>query len=295
MQKKASKKRVSKKCFFYIGKTDDFELTKDNYYSIEANRHYCSVHTYLDFFGSIGSKGCEARALATLKGEYKKEDTDALLVGSFVDSYFEGTLDFFKFNHREIYTKTGTLRAPFKQAESMIDRVSVDKVFMDYMSGEKQVIMTGNLFSLDWKIKIDSLLMNGKEPIGIVDLKTTGKPLTQTWYSNDYGKVGFIEYWGYDIQLALYQKIVEINTGKQVPCFVAGIVKDDNPDFNVIYIPQQLLDTALNLLKMNCETFKNLITEKMEVVGCGLDSCEYCKSTKVLEKAINYNDLIDFA
>ena len=62
-------------------KNDDFVLTAENYYSQEANERYMSVHQYLDFVGHMGVQGCEKRALASLKGEYEKEKTTAMLVG----------------------------------------------------------------------------------------------------------------------------------------------------------------------------------------------------------------------
>ena len=293
----ATKKKVEAKKTdtFYVGETNEFKLDKDNYYTLEAQRHYCSVHTYLDMFGSIGTKGCEKRALARLRKEYVEETTDALLVGSYIDSYFEGKLEEWKSKHPEIYTKTGILRSPFKQADIMIERVTQDKVFMQYMEGDKQVSMTGEIFGLYWKTRMDNIIKNGNEPVAIVDLKTTGKPLTQTWYSNDYGRVGFVEYWGYDYQLAIYQKVLEINTGKKVPCFIAGITKEDNPDYNIIHIPQQILDNAMNMIKKNADTFKKLLTGELEPVGCGLSTCDYCKSHKVLEKPISYNDIIEYA
>ena len=96
------------------------KLTNSNYYSEKANQQFISVSQYKDFFGTLGYKGCEAQALAKLKGEYKEEPSTAMLVGSYIDSYFEGTLDDFKTNHPEIVKKDGTLKAEFKQAEDII-------------------------------------------------------------------------------------------------------------------------------------------------------------------------------
>ena len=61
------------------------ELNEQNYFSKEANEEYMSVSQYKAF------KKCEAAALAEIKGEYERPKTDALLIGSFVDSYFGGT------------------------------------------------------------------------------------------------------------------------------------------------------------------------------------------------------------
>ena len=57
-------------------------LTESNYYSIEANREYCSASQAKDFLGCPIKPGCEERALKTISGEYQQEETKALLMGS---------------------------------------------------------------------------------------------------------------------------------------------------------------------------------------------------------------------
>ena len=66
------------------------------------------------------------------------EKTTALLVGSYVDSHFEGTLDLFKAQNPEIFTKKGELKAEYRKAEEIINRIERDPLFMMFMSGEKQ-------------------------------------------------------------------------------------------------------------------------------------------------------------
>lgn len=44
-------------------------LTPENYYSPEANFEYMSVSQFKDFSGTYGQVGCEARAMAKLRGE----------------------------------------------------------------------------------------------------------------------------------------------------------------------------------------------------------------------------------
>lgn len=282
----------------YKGQTDDFTLTSENYYSREAQEHYISIHTYLDIMGRLGRNGCEARGMATLNGLYKQEDTTALLVGSYVDSYFEGTLDKFRNEHREIFTQKGELRSEYKRAEKMIARAEQDEYFMRFMKGKKQVIMTGYFAGLWWKIKIDNLMINKDgEPIAIVDLKTTGKPLNQMWNVRDYGNVGFVEYWGYDFQMALYQEIMRINTGKRLPTYIAVITKEEEPDIAIIGLQEasggnMLLDNALNTIKNDAESFKSILTGEIEPMRCDRADCMYCRSTKKLTKPIFYQDLI---
>lgn len=264
----------------------DFVLTTDNYYSEEADQLYMSVHQYLDFVGHMGVQGCEEKALAKLKGDYQQETTTAMLVGSYVDSYFEGTLEQFKDEHPECFTQKGELKATFKQAEKMISRCKQDEYFMETLSGEKQVIMTGYLFGCDWKIKMDSYLPGR----AIVDLKTSSN-IHQVWKVQDYGYASFVEYWGYTLQLAVYQKIVEINTGKKLPCYISVVTKEDSPEIEVIHIDQTTLDHALNEIEMNMPSVLMVKSGEVEPMRC--DKCDYCKATKVLKGPISYRDLIN--
>ena len=267
-------------------KNDEFVLTNENYYSSDANWRYMSVHQYLDFVGHMGVQGCEKRALAALKGEYEKEKSTAMLVGSYVDSYFEGSLEQFKKENPDIFTQKGELKAPYKQAEKMIARAERDEKFMAYMSGEKQVIKTGYLFGCDWKIKIDSYLP-GK---AIVDLKTTAD-LHRAWRVADYGYASVAEYWAYTVQMAVYQKIVEIDTGEKLPCILAFVTKEDSPELKLCYIDQLTLDHALNEVEMNMSSVLMVKNGEVEPIPCG--KCDYCKATEPIEEVINIADLIE--
>ena len=268
----------------------DFVLTADNYYSPEADKRFMSVHQYLDFVGHMGVYGCEARAIAKLNGEWEEETTDAMLVGSYVDSYFEGTLADFLEKHPECFTKPdkqGNVRllAKYKKADKMINRCEKDDYFMSTLSGEKQSIMTGYLFGCEWKIKMDSYLP-GK---AIVDLKTSAD-IHKAWKVQDYGYASFVEYWAYTLQMAVYQKIVENNTGKKLPCYISVVTKEDSPEIAVIYIDQMTLDHALAEIEMNMPNVLAVKNGEFEPMRC--EKCDYCKSTKVLSGAINYQDLI---
>lgn len=263
---------------------DEFILTADNYYSKEADKHYMSVHQYLDFVGHFGVSGCEARAIATLNGEYEKETTLAMLVGSYVDSYFEGTLDKFKAEHPDCFTQKGELKAPYKRAEKMIARCERDELFMQTMSGEKQKIMTGYLFGCEWKIKMDSYIPHD----AIVDLKTSAD-IHKAWKVADYGTCSFVEYWSYTLQLAIYQKIVEINTGEKLPCYISVVTKEDTPEIAVINIDQQRMNHLLNEIEMNMPSVLAVKNGEAEPIRC--EHCDYCKATKVLTGPISEEEL----
>ncbi len=175
------------------------QLTAENYYSQEANREYMSVSQFKDFAGTYGRLACEFAAMEKLEERWEDEETTALLVGSYVDAYFEGTLEQFKADHPGLFKKDGGLKAEYVKANEIIARIERDKYFMKYMSGQKQVIMTGELFGAKWKIKIDSYIPK----VAIVDLKVMAS-ITELKWVKDLGYLDFVRYWGYDIQGAVY-------------------------------------------------------------------------------------------
>lgn len=260
-------------------------LTAENYFSPEASKEYFSCSQYKDFVGTLGMKGCEAMAMAKMRGEWKQEMTTPLLVGSYVDAHFEGTLDVFKSKNPEIFTKAGCLRAEYVQAEEIINRIESDPYFMKFLSGMKQVIFTGEIFGVKWKCKIDSFIT------GVVstDLKTMAK-IRQAFWVKDYGYVSFVEYWGYDIQAAIYQKLVEINTGELLPFIIATASKEKVPDIEIIYFNQNDLDSSLSTLAPNIERIRQLKAGEAQPDRC--DKCDYCKTTKILTRPVHFSELI---
>lgn len=261
------------------------KLNKENYYSNEANQAFLSVSQYKDFFGTLGIKGCQARALAKIRGEYKEDPTTALLVGSYIDSYIEGTLEEFRKQTPQLFKKDGNLKAEYIQAETAIQRMEKDKKFMQYLSGEKQVIMTAEIFGVMWKIKMDSYLKNQ----AIVDFKYV-EDIYKKFYVKGIRELNFIEYWGYDFQLAIYQKVVEMNTGKRLPCFIDAIDKTKVPNLELIHITQSNLDNALQGIHFGVEKIKLLKSGKIKPERCG--RCDYCKQTKVITSPILMSALL---
>lgn len=75
------------------------------------------------------------------------------MVGSYVDRYFEGTLDAFKSEHTEMFKKDGNLKAEYVKADALIQRAERDELFMKYMSGESRFIMTAELYGTPGKSK----------------------------------------------------------------------------------------------------------------------------------------------
>lgn len=271
-----------------------FVLTPENYYSKEANMAYVSVSQYKDFNGTTGKVGCEAEAMAKLKGEIEEVQTTPMLVGSYVDAYFEGTLPTFVAQHPEIISSrgktVGELKSEYKQAESMIARAVKDKTFMRYMDGDKQVIMTGEISGVPVKIKIDSCDGNR-----ITDLKTV-RSITETFYAKDLGqRLNFCEWWGYDLQASVYREIYRQNTGDTLPFYICAISKDktDNiphPRIKVIEVPPMVMDEKLVEVQRNISKIQMIKEGLIEPLRC--EVCDYCADTEILSCPVSMDMLM---
>ncbi len=259
-------------------------LTNENYFSKEMSMKYFSVSQYKALAGYMGRPSCEAKAIAELNGEWTREKTTALLVGSYVDAAFEGTLATFKAQNPDLFKKDGGLKAEYVRADEIINRIERDPLFMQYMSGEKQVIMTATMFGYEWKIKLDSYHPDK----AIVDLKVMATINKLEWLK-DVGKLNFVDYWGYDTQLAVYQEVVRLNTGKKLPCFIAVATKEPYPNIEILAVDQNKLDEALTEVESNIERVNMLKIGETKPVRC--ETCDYCKFTKVLTKPIHYLDV----
>lgn len=243
-------------------------LTNENYFSPENQIKYMGVSQFKAF------EKCEAAALAELTGEYQREKTVSLLVGSYVDAHFEGTLDVFKAQNPEIFTKKGELKAEYRKAEEIIQRIERDPLFVTFLSGERQVIMTGEIEGVPVKIKIDSYHA-GKM---LVDLKIMKD--FQPVYVPEQGRLSWIEAWGYDLQGAVYQEIVRQNTGDKLPFYLAAATKEKETDIDIIEIPQPYLDVSLEHFKENVIRYDGIKKGLFQPNRC--EKCDYCKQTKVL-------------
>ena len=176
------------------------------------------------------------------------------------------------------------MKAPYKKAEEIIARIERDKYFMKYLSGEKQTIMTAELLGCKWKIKMDSYIPG----IAIVDLKVMSS-ITDLKWVKDIGYLDFVRYWNYDIQGAIYQKIVEINTGKKLPFFIAAVTKEIEPDIRIIQVTQNYLDEALLIVESNINRVLRVKNGEVEPDRCEL--CDCCRHNRVLKSPISIMDL----
>lgn len=253
-------------------------LTSQNYFSSENAMKYMGYSQFKSFLD------CEARTLAELQGAYKRPITEALLVGSYVDAFFEGTLDLFKDMHPDVFTKKGDLKAEYRHAEYMIQRVQRDKKFMQYMNGEKQKIFVGKIANVPFKIKVDSF-----HESCIVDLKCV-KDFALIWNEEKQAKEDFIAHWGYLIQGAIYTEIVRQNVGKTLPFYIAGITKEKpEPDLDIFHIDSETLNEIMNEVISLAPRFQKIKNGELAPQRC--EKCAYCRATKVIVSPKSYREL----
>lgn len=239
-------------------------VTNENYYSKEANAEYVSVSQFKSF------RNCEAATMAEMRGEWVKPKTTALLVGSYVDAWFEGTLEEFKRQNPEMFSKNGSLKKPYKIAEKVIERVQKDPTFMRYMSGKKQIIKTAELFGAKWKIKMDSYHSDK-----IVDLKVMRS------MERIMGK-SFVEHWGYDLQMAIYAAV----EGNDLCTYLAVATKQDPIDIDIVSIPKWRREDLLEEVKRDMPRIIAVKSGAIPAQRCGV--CDYCRSTKVITEPIDF-------
>ena len=252
--------------------------------------------------------------------------SDALLVGSYVDAYVEGTLEQFKIDTPEIFTKkislnentvdmlldidecyiTKTLKikadklssvkklhpecftieynlkANFIKADEICEYMDNDATIQQFLSGDKQTIMTGEIEGVPFKMKMDAY----SKGIVISDLK-----VMRTVTDSNGQFYDFISQWGYDIQLACYQEIVFQNTGDRLPCFIVALTKETPINSVIIEIPQNIMDMALYNVQSTIVDLYDVYTGNREPDGCG--TCKTCIAERTETPIISMFDIVD--
>ena len=158
---------------------------------------------------------CEAKQLAKLEGRWVDEPKEAFLVGNYFHTHFEGPEaheQFCQENFDKIFkTKTtkaqGTVitgkYAPFEQADKMIEVAERDPLIKSLvdMPGENEKIMSGVLFGVPWRIRVDKYVPDGRL---VIDYKTVANINELKWSDALHEKVTFIDAYGYMMRAAVY-------------------------------------------------------------------------------------------
>jgi hypothetical protein len=264
-------------------------LTKSNYFSLEANQHYMSVSQFKDMTPAFG--GCEARAIAKLNGQYEQKYIQAFKEGHFVHSWNEGNLEEFKANNPDLYSSRGAtagqLKSNFQHCNTMIEVLENDPLVMKALAGEKEVIMTSELFGIPWKIMIDSY----QPEVGIfADLKALKEIDGKFWNKEAQCYENFLEKYGYIAQMAVYAEVEKIATNRKewlLPHMVV-VTKQDPPDHEIIYFDYEAIQQQLNIIGNHIERVKQVKNEEVEPTRC--ESCDYCRSSKKIKRIKHYTE-----
>lgn len=269
------------------------ELTRDNYYSAEADWEYMSCSQFQAW------NECEARELAKLQGRWVDEEKEAFLVGNYFHTHFESSEAHKQFcdEHFDQIYKTKTIKgkggepdtvvvtgkyAAYEQADKMIAAAESDeliKLLID-MPGENEKIMSGKIFGVPWRIRLDKYVPNGRM---IIDYKTVANIGELRWSDELHEKVTFIDAYGYMMRAAVYSEIEKQNAQSETdPTFVIiAISKQDPPDKEVLSLNhRQRYDYELEKIHDRLMMIQAIKEGHVKPKRCG--NCAYCRSTKKL-------------
>ena len=270
-------------------------VTAENYFDPDIEMAYMGSTQVKNFMR------CEAAELARLKGEYRPAVTTAMLVGSYVDAHFEGSLNVFQAQHPELFKRDGTLKSEYIKAKNIIGRMEMDDLYSLLMSGQKQVIRTGEIAGVPFKVKIDSLLdgdtcaeivrrfpdtatVMGLCDGAIVDQKVM-RSLEDVWDGEERACVPFWRAWGYDVQGAIYQAV----EGHLWPFLLAVGTKEDEPDLQALHIRDEVLSPKLAEIEDAVPHFQAIKEGREAPRRC--ECCAYCRATRKLTRIIDAEDL----
>ena len=256
-------------------------------------------------------KRCEAAALAELNGEYERPKSKALLLGSFVDEMLTGTkrsqIKFITENRFDIFQKSSKLSkctdgefevllndylpdifnadnkpyAEIVQALETIEKIKKQPLMMQHFKSKHQVIMTGEIAGVPFKIKMD----NYKPGEFIADMKYMSSLRSPNLFDP------MVKYWRYDIQGAVYQQIVYENTGKRLPFYLDIATKETPTHLAVAEIMQYDLDEGLETVKALAPRYQAIKKGEIEPTRCGEYDCNYCTETNIITEPIDSNYL----
>ena len=271
------------------------QLTEQSYFSPQVARELMSASQVKRFLE------CEALALAEIRGDFRREESTALLVGGYVDAFFSRTLADYTIAHPQIYTNKGTLRSDFAQAEDIIAMIQGDPLLMHMISGETQKIVTGEIAGVPFRGKLDSLLSAEQcheiaalypemaEDLmmadgAIVDLKCMRS--TEAVWVPGAGRMSFVEAWKYPLQLGIYQRLL----GNKLPCYLVVVTKERVPEKMLIKVPDYMMESALESVSELIPKFNDMKLNPETATRC--EKCDYCRKTKILTGAV-YADELD--
>lgn len=224
-------------------------------------------------------------------GKYKPdEDTEPLLIGNYVHSYFESKKSherFVKAHKDKMIKKDGSLKADYKKADAMIDCLESDPAFNSLYQGDKEVIVTGELFGIKWKGKLDCLNL---ERGYFIDLKTARDIHAKFWNKQERQYESFVSAYNYQLQMWAYQQLVEQTYGITCQPYIVAVSKSEVPDKAIISIPDYRMEEAKRQIEMRQARIEDVKHGVVKPKMCG--QCNYCKAHKQLSQIVSMDELL---
>ena len=262
------------------------ELTQDNYHSIATNLEYMSLSQYVGFVYE-----CEAKEIAKLSDGWVDVPTTAQEVGQYVHSWNAGTQAEFRANNPSMFTKSKTLRSEYLLANIMIECLQGDPFVMFYLEGEKETIMTAELYGVTWKVMANVLSSERRQ---IIDLATTRSITEKVWDEVTRKKLSFVEAYKYPLKMAIYTEIERRAMGRDprdwFEFLIVAVSKEKSPDKAIINLTDGArLKVELAQVERNMPRIIRVKAGLEAPIRC--ERCDYCRSTKVLTGPVYYSEL----
>lgn len=208
----------------------DFVLTPQNYHSPEARVRWLSSSDVKQVMR------CEA---AWASGEREDEDKEVLVFGHLFEALLTGE----EYDNPALYSSRGPtkglLKAEYQPAEDMAQAVRRSPMLARLIDrSRKQVIMTGEIEGLPFRVMCDLLDTNGS----ILDIKSARSFAAQ--YDENHG--AYREWWAiwdYPVQLWIYSEIARQN-GLDVPHVGIIAAAKNNCDVQAITFSRETMEAA---------------------------------------------------
>ena len=151
-------------------------LDHTNYFSKEADMEYMSVSQFKLF------NECEAKALATIKGQEDAISKDSFLEGQLFEELVAGDAKLFMAQHPELISTRGATSGQLKSAYSKVliaaEKFNSQQFFRNIIEKcEKQTILTGEICDIKVKCKLDlfdkktnSITLSGRHQDAVINI-----------------------------------------------------------------------------------------------------------------------------
>jgi len=262
------------------------ELTHENYFSLEADREYMSVHQFKAW------TTCAEKEAARQRGDYVPGQVDAFVFGHYVDCALTTPDEFEAFcaeNAGVILNRKGEKYSDYRIADGMIARVQGDPDAVELLAGDCQAIVTGEIDGVQWKGAVDCLKLD----CGIfTDLKTT-RDFSPTWeavvtegFSRNVRVPWYGRYWA---QMAVYRSLIEQQFGVVCEPVILGVSKHTRKDeagetrpspglVAVRFNDADCLDQEIALIRADLPQVMAWKTGDAIPPACGnVDACDWCR------------------